>query len=71
MGRFEDLEQFWDAILSEKSADVLAAWRDLDGEERRDVERHLLHMADPAAGFAEVQQRSAKFALDAIRGAQS
>jgi hypothetical protein len=67
VSRFDDIEQFWDAILSEKRAEVLAAWRDLDAEERRDVEKHLSRMADPAEGFAEVQQRSATFALAAIR----
>lgn len=69
MGRYDDVEAFWDAILSEKAAEVLAAWRSLDAEERRDVEVHLSRMADPAEGFAEVQQQSARFALATIRGA--
>jgi hypothetical protein len=66
MARFDDIEQFWSAILSEDADAVLAAWRTLDAEERRDCEAHLRKMSDPAHGFADVQQRSAHFALDTI-----
>jgi hypothetical protein len=67
MGRFDDAESFWDAMLSENGTEVQAAWRALDAEERRDVEAHLLRMADAAEGFADVQQASARFALGTIR----
>jgi hypothetical protein len=69
MSRYDDVEVFWDAILSEDADQVRAAWRTLDAEERRDVERHLMRMADAAEGFAEVQQASARFALVATRAA--
>jgi hypothetical protein len=67
MAQFDDVESFWDAILSEDPTQVRAAWGTLDAEERRDVEQHLTRMADVAEGYAEVQQASAQFALDAIR----
>jgi len=69
MSRYDDVEAFWDAILSENAVEVLAAWRTLDAEERRDVEAHLGRMCDPAQEYAEVQQQSASFALRTIRGA--
>jgi hypothetical protein len=72
MGRFDDAESFWDAMLSEDAVQVRAAWTVLDAEERRHVEAHLLQMADAAQGYAEVQQASARFALGTIRaGAKS
>jgi hypothetical protein len=67
MGRFDDAESFWDAMLSEDAAQVRAAWAVLDAGERRDVEAHLTEMADVAEGYAEVQQASARFALATIR----
>jgi hypothetical protein len=69
MGRYDDVEVFWSAILSEDAAEVRAAWCTLDVEERRDVERHLLRMADVAEGYAEVRQASARYALAAIAAA--
>jgi hypothetical protein len=68
MGRYDDVEEFWDAILSEEAAKVKAAWASLDAEERRDVEAHLRRMSDPAEGFAEVQQQSARAALVILLG---
>jgi hypothetical protein len=68
VSRFDDVEQFWSAILSEQTEEVLAAWRTLDAEERRDIEKHLLRMIDPAEEYAEGQQGSARFALATIRG---
>jgi hypothetical protein len=68
MGRYDDIEEFWAAILSEDALQVVAAWRTLDAEERHDVEKHLVRMSDAAEGYAEVQQRAATFALVTIRG---
>lgn len=69
MGRYDDVEEFWGAILSEEEAKVLGAWSTLDAEERGDVEAHLSRMSDPSESYADVQQRSARFALETIRGA--
>jgi len=66
MGRYDEVEGFWDAILSEDATQVRAAWGTLDGDERGDVARHLREMADVTQGYAEVQQASARFALEAI-----
>jgi hypothetical protein len=71
MGRYDDVEEFWGAILSEEATQILGAWGTLDAEERHHVERHLGRMCDPTENYAEVQQRSARVALDTIRGAQS
>ncbi len=67
VGRYDDVEGFWDAILSERADEVQAAWATLDGGERRDVEAHLLRMSDPAHEFAAVQQAAARGALGGIR----
>jgi hypothetical protein len=69
MGRYDDVEEFWSAILSEEDARVRAAWATLDADERGDVARHLRRMADVTEGFAEGQQASARFALAAIAAA--
>ena len=71
MSRYDDVEEFWSAILSEDAALVLGAWGTLDAEERGDVERHLTRMSDPTESYAHVQQQSARFALDTIHGAIS
>ncbi len=71
MARYDDVEEFWGAILSEEEAKVLGAWRTLDADERRDVEAHLQRMSDPDEGYAEGQQASARFALALIRGQSS
>ncbi len=71
MTRYDDVEEFWSAILSEDPALVLGAWGTLDPDERGDVEAHLSRMSDPTESYADVQQRSARFALDTIRGASS
>jgi hypothetical protein len=69
MSAYDDVEEFWSAILSEDAALVLGAWSTLDAEERGDVEAHLSRMSDPSESYADVQQRSARFALETIRGA--
>jgi hypothetical protein len=69
MGRYDDVEAFWDAILSEDAGRVRAAWSTLDADERGDVARHLLRMADVAEGFTAGQQDSARFALATIGAA--
>ena len=69
MSAYDDVEEFWSAILSEDAALVLGAWSTLDAEERGDVEAHLSRMSDPTASYADVQQRSARFAFETIRGA--
>ncbi len=68
MSAYDDVEEFWSAILSEDEALVLGAWSTLDAEERGDVEAHLTRMSDPTESYADVQQRSARFALELIRG---
>ena len=67
MSAYDDVEEFWSAILSEDAALVLGAWSTLDAEERGDVEAHLVRMTDPTESYAEVQQQSARFALETIR----
>jgi hypothetical protein len=67
MSAYDDVEEFWSAILSEDEALVLGAWGTLDAEERGDVEAHLSRMSDPTESYADVQQRSARFALETIR----
>jgi len=67
MGRYDDVEEFWGAILSEEEAKVLGAWSTLDAEERADVVAHLRRMSDPTEGYADVQQQSARTALAVIR----
>ncbi|MCA1665784.1 MAG: hypothetical protein LC659_16195 [Myxococcales bacterium] len=47
---------------------MMGAWGTLDAEERGDVEAHLSRMSDPTESYADGQQRSARFALDLIRG---
>ena len=71
MGAYDDVEEFWGAILSEDAALVLGAWNTLDAEERGDVEAHLLRMTDPTESYAEVQKQSARFALETIRASGS
>jgi hypothetical protein len=66
VSRYDDIEEFWRAILSEEADEVMAAWRTLDAAERRDTEAHLLKMANPDEGYAEVQQVAARFALRTV-----
>jgi hypothetical protein len=65
---YDDVEEFWSAMLSEDAALVMGAWSTLDAEERGDVEEHLSRMSDPTESYADGQQRSARFALETIRG---
>ena len=58
MSAYDDVEEFWSAILSEDAALVLGAWSTLDAEERGDVEAHLARMSDPTESYADGQQRS-------------
>jgi hypothetical protein len=64
---YDDVEEFWSAMLSEDAALVMGAWSTLDAEERGDVEEHLSRMSDPTESYADGQQRSARFALETIR----
>ena len=68
MAAYDDVEEFWSAMLSEDAALVMGAWSTLDAEERGDVEEHLSRMSDPTESYADGQQRSARFALETIRG---
>jgi len=68
---YDDVEEFWSAMLSEDVALVMGAWSTLDAEERGDVEAHLQRMSDPTESYADGQQRSARFALETIRGGGS
>ncbi|HEY1584946.1 MAG TPA: hypothetical protein VGH63_04610 [Polyangia bacterium] len=68
MSAYDDVEEFWSAMLSEDVALVMGAWSTLDAEERGDVEEHLSRMSDPTESYADGQQRSARFALETIRG---
>lgn len=67
MSAYDDVEEFWSAMLSEDPALVMGAWSTLDAEERGDVEAHLARMSDPTESYADGQQRSARFALETIR----
>jgi hypothetical protein len=71
MSAYDDVEEFWSAMLSEDAALVMGAWSTLDAEERGDVEEHLSRMSDPTESYADGQQRSARFALETIRGRSS
>jgi hypothetical protein len=68
MSAYDDVEEFWSAMLSEDAALVMGAWSTLDAEERGEVEEHLSRMSDPTESYADGQQRSARFALETIRG---
>jgi hypothetical protein len=70
-GARDEVAEMWAAILSEKRDKVLRAWRGLDGSERPAVMGHLERMADPIEGYAEVQQRAAKAALEILRASAS
>ncbi|MCU1281495.1 MAG: hypothetical protein JWM53_5041 [bacterium] len=70
MSAYDDVEEFWSAMLSEDPSLVLGAWSTLDAEERGDVESHLQRMSDPTESYADGQQRSARFALETIRSSR-
>lgn len=67
MSRYDDVEEFWGAMLSEDPALVMGAWSTLQADERGDVESHLQRMSDPTESYADIQQRAARFALETIR----
>jgi hypothetical protein len=67
MARFDDAAEVWAAILSENESEIGRAWQELDAEERAAIIVHLHKMSDPGEGYAEVQQRSAAFALGIVK----
>ncbi|MGQ9815308.1 MAG: inositol monophosphatase family protein [Candidatus Roseilinea sp.] len=61
----EDLEYFWERILSEEAGPVREAWQELDREERQAV-RDFLIDASADEGRLDAQRRAAKFALAVV-----
>ena len=61
----DELEQFWDELLSEDPPRIVAAWSTLDANEKKVIHTHLIKMTSED-GWAEVQRASAQAALDAI-----
>ncbi len=59
-------EIIWEDILSQEPDRVRAAFRSLDAGEQRAVRRHLQKMVSEE-GWLEVQQISARAALEAIQ----
>ena len=62
----DELEQFWEEMLSEEPIRIVAAWVTLDEEAKAAVQEHLGRMATEE-GWAEVQRAAAQAALDAIK----
>jgi hypothetical protein len=66
----DDLEAFWEQLLSEDPDQIRAAWAGLNGDERAAILAHLVTMATEA-GWSEPQRRAAQAALDVLRGDDS
>jgi len=63
------LEEFWEDILSEEPLRVIAAWSQLDDNEKSSIYKHLTEMSTEE-GWLEVQRQSALAALQAIDNAK-
>jgi hypothetical protein len=63
----DDLDSFWEHLLSENPAHIRAAWERLNDDERAAVLAHLVTMATDE-GWSEPQRRAAQVALDVLRG---
>ncbi len=64
----DELEKFWQAMLSGDAGAIRRAWNDLTDEEARAVAEHLRQMAADATYSAE-QRQAAQAALEAIQEA--
>jgi hypothetical protein len=64
-----DLQLFWEALLSEVAAKVLAAWQPLAPKEKIAIFTHLQRMANEE-GWSAGQKKAAQFALTVIAKAQ-
>jgi hypothetical protein len=62
----DDLDSFWEHLLSEDPAQIRAAWDRLNGEERAAILAHLVTMATDE-GWSEPQRRAAQAALNVLR----
>jgi hypothetical protein len=63
----DDLDSFWQHLLSEDPAQIRAAWERLNDNERAAILAHLVTMATDE-GWSELQRRAAQAALDVLRG---
>ncbi len=61
----EWLELFWNDLLSEQPAQILAAWSRIDAESRASVYAHLQRMVSED-GWADAQRDSARAALQTL-----
>jgi ParB-like chromosome segregation protein Spo0J len=66
----DDLDAFWEGMLSEDPAQIRAAWERLNNDERAAVLAHLVTMATEE-GWSEPQRQAAQAALDVLRGEDS
>jgi hypothetical protein len=62
-----DVDEVWEALLSEEPARIRQAWLELTDDEAVAVLDHLKQMTSED-GWAEVQRQSAATALRVIRG---
>lgn len=59
------LEEFWENLLSEEPPRIIAAWSELDDNEKSSVYHHLTEMTTQE-GWLDVQRQAAQAALDTI-----
>ncbi len=62
----DNLESFWEHMLSEEPAQIRAAWARLNSDERAAVLAHLEIMATQE-DWSEPQRLAAQAALDVLR----
>jgi hypothetical protein len=61
----DDLEQLWEALLSQDPAQIRRAWGDLTDDESLAVLAHLARMRDEP-GWSTEQQAAAAYALQVL-----
>jgi hypothetical protein len=59
------LEEFWENMLSEEPRRIIAAWSQLDDNEKNSIYVHLTGMTT-GDGWLDVQRQSAQIALNTI-----
>ncbi|MGQ9848947.1 MAG: hypothetical protein ACUVSU_02745 [Aggregatilineaceae bacterium] len=62
----DDLELFWNNLLSRQEKLVLLAWESLERDEQRAIYAHLVRMATED-GWTAPQRRSAEVALQVLQ----
>lgn len=62
----DDLELFWNNLLSRQEELVLLAWESLERDEQRAIYAHLVRMATED-GWTAPQRRSAEVALQVLQ----